>query len=56
LCNKKYYCASKYDKLQKGVKIQKPPASLALKEESNFNTFKNLFWRISGPKGKEILH
>jgi hypothetical protein len=38
-----------------GIKIQKPPASLALRQESNFNMFKNLFSRISGPKGKEIL-
>lgn len=38
-----------------GVKIQKPPASLALRQESNFNMFKNLFLRMSGPKEKEIL-
>jgi hypothetical protein len=38
-----------------GIKVQKSPASLTLRQESNLNMFKNLFLRISGPKGKEIL-
>jgi hypothetical protein len=33
-----------------GVKIQKPLASLTLRQESNFSMFKNLFLKISGRK------
>jgi hypothetical protein len=41
--------------LKNGVKIQKPPASPTLREEDDMNMFKNLFLRISGPKGEEII-